>query len=147
MNKTRETPTAKVQPSWLFALLVTLGCSSSGELTTAPVSGKVTYNGKPVPNGTVMFVPDQGPPATGEIAKDGSYRLSTYTDGGGDGAVLGNHKISITALQDTSGALPEQRSGTPKAIVPRKYLSHETSGLTAEVRAGDNTIDLPLTDE
>jgi hypothetical protein len=144
MNKTRETPTAKVQPFWLFALLVALGCSSSGELTTAPVSGKVTYNGKPVPNGTVMFVPDQGPAATGEIAKDGSYRLTTYNDG--DGAVLGNHKISITALQDTSGALPEQRSGTPKALVPRKYLSHETSGLTAEVQSGDNVVDFSLTD-
>jgi hypothetical protein len=139
---------ALLRSNAFFALLLCApalaGCSKKGEMPTAPVSGKVTYKGKAVPSGTVMFVPDQGPAATGEVAKDGTYQLSTY--GAGDGAVLGHHKISITALQDMSNLLPEQRSPTPRPLVPAKYLSHESSGLTADVQAGDNVVNLELND-
>lgn len=110
----------------------------------APVHGKIMYKGKPVPSGTIMFVPDKGPAATAEIAKDGAYRL--ITEGIGDGAVLGNHKVSITALADMGNLLPEQRSGTPPPLVPAKYLSHENSGLRAEVKSGDNELNFDLTD-
>jgi hypothetical protein len=119
----------------LVAVLST-GCTKKGALETAPVSGKVTYRGKAVPTGTVMFVPDEGPAATGEIDSEGAYKLTTYA--AGDGAVIGTHKVTITALQDMKDALPEQRSPTPPPIVPAKYLSAETSGLVAEVKAGTN---------
>jgi hypothetical protein len=126
-----------------LALLAALnGCSRRQGLETAPVSGKVTYRGKPLPNGTVMFVPGEGPAATGEIRPDGSYTLGTYT--ATDGAVLGNHKVSITALQNVGEALPEQRSPTPSSLLPAKYLNHENSGLTAEVKRGKNEVNFDL---
>jgi hypothetical protein len=124
------------------ALAAAGGCGRKGGLETAPVSGKVTFKGKAIPNGTVMFVPSEGPAATGEISSDGSYRLTTYTTG--DGAVLGKHKVSITALADMGDALPEQRSPTPPSLLPNKYLSHETSGLTAEVVKGNNEVNFEL---
>ena len=124
-----------------LATAVLAGCSKNGGLITAPVKGKVTFKGKPLPNGTVMFVPGEGPAATGEIGSDGAYRLTT---GSIDGAVLGNHKISITALADIGSALPEQRNPTPPSLLPAKYLSHETSGLTAEVKQGNNEVNLEL---
>jgi hypothetical protein len=124
-----------------LATAVLAGCSKNGGLITAPVTGKVTFKGKPLPNGTVMFVPGEGPAATGEIGSDGAYRLTT---GSIDGAVLGNHKISITALADIGSALPEQRNPTPPSLLPAKYLSHETSGLTAEVKQGNNEVNLVL---
>ena len=72
----------------LFGLLVVgllLGCGEKRS-GTAVVRGKVTYNGKPVPNGTVNFIPTRGATtATGEIHPDGSYALTTYKPG--DGAV------------------------------------------------------------
>jgi hypothetical protein len=37
-----------------------------------------------------------------------------------------------------NSALPEQRSPTPPPIVPARYLSDQTSGLTAEVKAKTN---------
>jgi hypothetical protein len=127
-------------PLWLDA-----GCARKTGLPTAPVVGKVTYRGKPVPTGTVMFTPEDGPAATGNIAPDGSYRLTTYRDG--DGAVIGRHKVTITALQDMGNLLPEQRSPTPPPLVPVKYLSAETSGLTAEVKPDvTNTINFDLKD-
>lgn len=128
-----------------LALATCLGCSPSGDRATAPVTGKVSYKGKTLNQGTVMFVPDDGgPAATGEINADGEYTLGTY--GTSDGAVLGKHKVSITALEDMAGALPEQRSGTPKPLVPQKYLNHEKSGLTFEVKDDDNVADFELTD-
>jgi hypothetical protein len=115
--------------------LIVAGCAKKSRWETAPVSGKVTYRGKPLPTGTVMFVPGEGPAATGEIGKDGTYKLTTNAD---DGAVIGTHKVTITALQGMEGALPEVRSGTPGPLVPAKYLNAETSGLIAEVKPKTN---------
>jgi hypothetical protein len=128
----------------LLVLVLISGCGSSG-LTTAPVRGKITYKGKPVPNGTVTYVPDgDKPAATGEIQPDGTYVLTTYDSG--DGAVLGKHSIMIIAQEDMAGRLPEERSPTPGLIVPEKYTNFAGSGLTAEVKQGDNVFDFELKD-
>jgi len=125
--------------------VVVSGCSKKSGMDTAPVSGKVTYRGKAVPTGTVMFVPDAGPAATGEIGADGSYKLTTYATG--DGAVIGTHKVTVTALQGMGDALPEQRNATPPPLVPAKYLNGETSGLVAEVKPGvKNEVNFDLKD-
>ena len=117
------------------------GCG--GGLPTAPVRGKITYQGKPVPSGTILFMPEgDQPAATGEIQPDGSYVLETYEPG--DGAVLGKHSIMITAVEDQTGKLPEARSPMPALLIPVKYTNMMTSGLTAEVQPGQNTIDFVL---
>jgi hypothetical protein len=112
------------------------GCSRKSGMETAPVSGQVTYRGKAVPTGTVMFVPGAGPAATGEISSDGRYKLTTYS--AGDGAVIGTHKVTITALQGMGDVLPEQRNATPPPLVPAKYLDGEKSGLVADVKPKTN---------
>lgn len=122
------------------------GCSSNGRLKTAVVSGKVTFNGKPVPNGTVLFIPETpGPTATGEIGPDGSYALTTYQKG--DGAVLGKHKVVISAMEDTTSKLPEDRNPLPPSIVPDKYTHPTTSDLREEVEDKVNVKDIALTGE
>jgi hypothetical protein len=120
------------------------GCGDDRQKTAA-VSGKITYNGRPVPNGTVTFIPDPaGPPATGEIQPDGTYTLTTYVKG--DGAVPGRHKVVVVAMDDAAGKLPEERKPLPPPIVPAKYTSPATSTLTADVKAEDNTINFDLKD-
>jgi hypothetical protein len=129
----------------LYAALWLTGCWGESQFETAPVRGTVTYQDKPLSQGTIMFVPnDDRPSATGEIQPDGGYRLTTYTEH--DGAVLGDHTVMITAVEDDSGKLPEERSGLPKLLIPVKYSSNSSSGLTAEVKAGGNTIDFTLSD-
>lgn len=127
-----------------FVLVLVVGCSKSDHMHTAPVKGVVTYMGKPVPNGTVMFMPSAGgPAATGELDKQGHFELTTYS--AGDGAVLGSHAVSVTAMEEMKDVLPEQRSGLPKPIVPDKYLSHTTSGIKIEVKPeGDKNVKLEL---
>jgi hypothetical protein len=107
------------------ALLVLSGCNSD-RLKTAVVRGKVTCNGKPVPNGTISFVPASGPAATGEIQPDGSFTLTTYRNG--DGAVLGQHTVVIVAMEDMSTRLA-------------------TTDLRREVKDGENSFNFDLVDE
>jgi hypothetical protein len=116
------------------------GCG--GGSGTVPVRGTVTYKGKSVPSGTVTFIPDAGPHATGEIGPDGSYTLTTYK--AGDGAVPGSYKVVVVAMEDTSNRLPEERASLPPPIVPTKYTSVATTDLTAQVKDGENTIDFEL---
>jgi hypothetical protein len=134
----------------IHAALLLLACTSAGcgseRAKTASVKGTVTFRGKPVPNGTVTFIPSgPGPAATGEIQKDGSFTLTTYRPG--DGAVLGTHKVIVVAVEDTSTRLPEERNPLPSSIVPDKYTSAATSDLSAEVKEGENVVVFDLKDD
>jgi len=124
------------------------GCSGGGA-GLAVVKGKISYKGKPVPNGTINFLPADGtkPSATGEIQRDGSYVMKTFlSNKPSDGAVIGKHKVVIVAMMDMGNALPEQRTPLPPPIVPIKYTSPATSDLTANVENKENTIDFDLQD-
>jgi hypothetical protein len=128
---------------------LTAGCGSSSQ-GLALVKGKVTYKGKPVPNGTINFLPTNGnkPSASGEIQSDGSYSLKTFVSNRpSDGAVVGQHKVVIVAMVDMASRLPEERIPLPPPIVPVKYTSPATSDLTAEVENKENMIDFDLKDE
>jgi hypothetical protein len=104
----------------LFAastLLVIIGCGYDNGLKLARVSGKVTFKGEPVKNGTVFFMPDEGkgtigPSAVGSIRDDGTYVAST--DYAGDGVIVGSHKIGLTGLEPVSAAIdPEKEPAGP----------------------------------
>jgi len=122
------------------------GCSDG--LSTAPVEGKVLYRGKPLEFGSVIFQPEVGPAATGTIGPDGTFRLSTYTDG--DGAVIGKHRVRITCFESQRpGAAapdPNQEQSTGKSLIPPKYVVFATSGLEREVRAHNEPFVFELTD-
>lgn len=134
-------------------LLVTLltgptlvGCSgNSDQLPTGEVHGTVSYQGKPLPTGSVTFIPDgPGKAAAGEIQADGTYTLTTYSQG--DGATIGSHKVMIISEKDTSELPAESaEANTDLSLIPEKYgMSPKTSGLTAEVKEGDNEINFNL---
>jgi hypothetical protein len=124
-----------------------LGCSGGGA-DMAPVSGTVTYRGKPLPDAQVNFTPvDGGPIASGRTDSSGRFRLSTSTPD--DGARLGKHKISIVARGpdrpprpgETGSGMPgESMPGDP--LIPEKYFDAQTSGLEREVVTGHN--DFPI---
>ncbi|EAQ81401.1 hypothetical protein DSM3645_23456 [Blastopirellula marina DSM 3645] len=116
------------------------GCSSGGSLETATVTGKVSYQGKPLPYGSISFRPEAGSPAYAKLREDGTYSLSTF--GNGDGAVIGKHQVLIIATETDAGIAPANDSGiempVTKSVIPRKYTSFSTSQLTAEVISGKN---------
>jgi len=130
---------AGVAVAWAAVLLFLSGCGAGGP-KTAPVKGTITYKTKPVPYGTIMFQPENGPAATGEI-KDGNYVLKTDK---WDGAVLGKHRVTVISLQDQAERLPEHRTPFPPAVVPLEYSFPDRSNLTAVVEDKDNVINFDL---
>jgi len=124
-----------------------VGCGPQTDRSpTAPVQGKISYQDKPLERGTVVFFPKSGgKTATGTIQPDGSYTLSTYSQG--DGALLGEHNVTVISERDMSNVLPEDpEASLEPSLIPTKYNLQKTSGLTANVQEGDNQIDFELTD-
>jgi hypothetical protein len=131
-------------------------CTGCGDKrpAVAPVSGRVTCQGKPVVAGRIMFYPENGRPAVGQIGPDGTYQLTTNPECPGDGALLGRHRVTIEATRLVGGRQPksfadEQRAfnaGVPNIewLVPEKYSRLETTTLTAEVKPGDNVVNFDL---
>lgn len=140
----------RVATSVLTLLTFSLsGCGgNSNRPKTAKVTGKVTYEGKPIETGSLLFVPvGGGSSAQGNIAADGTYTLGTFTET--DGAILGNFKVMITAWTQPKGGpgLPEDAirgDAGPISLIPEIYGDLEKSGLTATVKDEKNTINFDL---
>jgi len=107
------------------------------------VRGQVFYHGRPLGSGTVTFVPaEPGPPASGEIQPDGQFSLSTFRPG--DGALPGRYAVMVIAVGNTAGHLPTEANPPTALLVPRKYASHRTSNLTADVTESSKLFHIEL---
>jgi hypothetical protein len=118
----------------------------------------VTYNGQPVTSGSVIFTParDQAKGsasrvATGNIQPDGSYTLTTFDTG--DGAVLGQHVVTIESREKTTLTGPpiDPKTKRPKYVpppttIPNKYGSPDKTPFRHTVEPGNNTFDFELKD-
>ncbi|MFO0791361.1 MAG: hypothetical protein U0805_18020 [Pirellulales bacterium] len=118
------------------AALVLGGCNRGPQM--GQVSGKVLLNGQPLKFGTVAFQPPSGQPSIGDIQNDGTFSLSTYRPG--DGAIVGHHRVRVACYESQRpGTKPtggEQSLG--KSLIPLNYTLFDQSGLTAEVKSGEN---------
>lgn len=124
-----------------LAAVAFAGCSSSG---VYPVSGKVTFTDGAMPQAevaTIRFEPipgttkeNQSKPASGRLAPDGSYKLTTLEPD--DGAFVGEYKVVFTIRKEYMG------TGT---LVDPKFTSAETTPHSAKVKAGSNKFDFEVT--
>jgi hypothetical protein len=122
-----------------LAALLLAGCSTS-EFPTAPTTGRVICEGKPVPHVRIYFEPLE----TGKSAivgrsgfavakEDGTFVLSSYGDG--DGAVIGHHRVRVG---------PPHPEDYPKYQC-ECYLNSEVDLLEdVEVKKGKNEFELVL---
>lgn len=124
-------------------LLLAGGCGQSDRPQLAPVTGAVLLDGQPMEGAAVMFIPVAGGrPAQGLTDAQGKFRLTTFEEN--DGAIVGEHKVSVTKMKVTGATeTAEGLSGTVDAaniqetwIVPQRYSLPETSNLTAKVEKG-----------
>lgn len=123
----------KVPTALLLGSLV-VGCGD-GRPTRVPVSGVVMVDGEPVPSGQVMFVPEGTRPSSSKIDSEGRFNLECFD--GGDGAVLGTHRVQVFACEYT------QKGANWYA--PKKYADFRSSGLTHEVTETDDSVVIELT--
>jgi hypothetical protein len=109
-----------------FLLLTCVGCEESSQVIEGrtSVSGTVTFDGKPLPAGMIGFVATDQPASTAVKIRNGVY----FTDR----APIGKNTVYF----DTSSI----QLGNPAKYVPipAKYNDPATSGLTADIKPGEN---------
>jgi hypothetical protein len=141
------------------------GCGQSGGPVVQYVKGFVTLDGAPLGGATVRFSPtgSSGMGATGMTQDDGSFTLNAQAARPGAGTAEGEYAVTIQKDEypDRShlelstddpryGTAEHQRlmdeadAAKPKIIVPRRYNTAETSGLSATVVKGSNSFRFEL---
>lgn len=136
----------------LICLLVSSeGCGSGKKksIKHQEVTGKVTYQGKAVTGGRVVFFNEEGFNGEGVIDESGNYSIS---------APVGNVKIMVDnkMLQSgqreaaTKGAGPRPGGEEPKPIkgkyvqLPQQYSQPDKTDLSYTVKDGAQTHDIDL---
>ena len=118
-----------------LTLLCLAGCGSSAP-TPVIVAGKVTFDGKPVAEGHIVFKSVGGPPSeqSGEII-DGRFNLDVTP---------GPKRVEIIGNRDVAGTAPSgMRSGPKENFIPARFNTSST--LSADISpTGENTLTFEL---
>lgn len=131
--------------SALCLMLVTLtGCSGTDPNAPEPaitgnVHGKVTHQGAGVTEGQIVFTNlTLKTDVVGELGADGAYTATNLPEG--DYAVRVTPKPVVPSMDPK---VPTPKPADP-ANIPKKYRNAQTSGLTMEIKQGDNTFDAKI---
>jgi hypothetical protein len=128
-------------------LVCSIGCGGSS--SRLPVEGAVTFDGQPIAEGQINFIPAPGTagPTAGSVISAGRYSVPAEK-----GLKPGKYRVEISALRATAqktqtfnavtGAT--DASAAYESYIPPRY--NAKSELTAEVNAGGpNQFDFHLT--
>lgn len=126
--------------SALGLMVLALGGCGPG-VTLVPVRGRVLLDGQPLAAGSVMLQPKIGPAARGQIGPDGSFELGTYQPG--DGVRPGPAAGRVTSVAAAQAA-PDQEQPAGKSLIPLRYADFATSGITVDVAAGMQPVEIEL---
>ena len=125
----------------LLAVMIASGCGRSDGPHRYEVSGRVTYQGKPVPVGTVQFVPDTSKgnsgPATAAVIDQGRYCTRP-----GKGTVGGPHVVIVAGSDAIAFDSPEGRQleGMPLFSAYRTHVDLPNESCVQD-------FDVPVTPE
>lgn len=124
----------------LFVLAVSLAAhfGPDDRPQRVSVSGQVLIDGQPLTWGTIMFVPEKLRPSVGSLDANGRFTLSCFD--GGDGAVLGTHRLEVTANKVAG-------EEDPPWLVPSKYADYQTSGLAVTITGRTDSLVIHLSTE
>jgi hypothetical protein len=126
---------------FLGAALLVLGCGGSGD-KPASVSGRVTYNGKPVTSGTVVLIGADGKASdTGPVQPDGTYSIAHSP--AGTVKVAFDNPPPPRVDPRTAAKDPEAQEAAREAAryvpTPAHYRDAAKSGVTLDLKSGRNT--------
>jgi hypothetical protein len=148
----------------VFALIS--GCGGAGGPALAHVQGKVTKGGKPLANISVTFTQtDKNFSAGGMTNEAGEFVL--VGQNGRAGALPGKNKVTLTTqsvqvavdmsdqsareqmMKQRESAMSGGKQGAPAAgtqekVIPAEYSHPTRTPLSYDVKAGDNSFDIPI---
>ena len=133
-------------------LISTLGMAGCGN-PVGLVSGTVTFNGKVLSSGTVLFHGADGNVGHAIIAEDGGYEMSDAPVGAARITVV-SHARAPLGLPSASKPHPDAIAGLPKVdepprdgkftAIPPRYQDVVSSPLTYTVQTGKQSHDIEL---
>ena len=125
----------------LIGMVLSTGCDAT-RVGRNSVSGTVTFDDKPVVEGTISFIPigeTTGPLIGGNIT-DGRYQIPAS-----DGPVAGSYRVELSALRETGKKVPDISGkltlGEKESYLPKGVYSGSSSILQAEIVDGANELD------
>ncbi len=132
----------------LLAAVTRIPAGGAGDKPATPrgsIAGKVTFNGKPLPGGTVGFHPEKGKAIVAALQPDGTYAVKELP--------VGKYRVTI----ETESAKPRvkdeappkekeaPKGGAPKYVpIPPVYGRAQTTPLVVEVVEGKQNHDFSL---
>jgi hypothetical protein len=121
----------------LSLLLFGTGCTKRTTRVTCSVEGTVSYQGKPISGGFIVFSNlEAGILQSARLEADGRYRLGEIP--------VGEYKVYFG---DPPPPGPEETAPTADRSplpIPQQYKSPETSQLTATLNSGTNKLNFDL---
>jgi hypothetical protein len=127
-------------------VVAVIGCRTA---KFAPVSGKVTLDGKPLAGATVSFEPvtepGAGPLPPGSLGKTDQNGVFTLrATSGENGALVGKHRVVISLMDEQATGDERRRAGRVAEKLPPKFNTE--SNLTFDVpRRGTSAAEFTLT--
>jgi hypothetical protein len=136
---------------FLVMAFLGLGCGKG----VGDVKGRVTYQNKPLPDGTVKIRGSDGIPRDGEIQPNGEYVVK--------GVPVGPAQVLVSSFDPKSAEPSKEKAGKDKGSklvgrvrpvtgdpqdkssrIPLHYGIFDTSGLSLEVKRGENEYPIDL---
>jgi hypothetical protein len=118
-----------------FVLAAIVGCDHS-----ANVSGRITYQGRPVTYGSVVFRCSDDSARSAAIKPDGTYAVENVSQGNASIAVISrNPALGRSAWRPLKAASVGKQAATQDSAVkswfplPSTYEDPRTSGLSCEI--------------
>lgn len=130
----------------LGAMVLTVaGCGGKSDLSLVPVEGSVTYQGKPLSHGSVVFKPGEttpGPQAVGQIQPDGSFGMKTA---GQDGVAAGcEFVVTVHCRQEPTPEQAHDMTFIPQSLIPEKYSKEDQTPLRFEAKESSHEYPIKL---
>lgn len=135
------THTTFLSPPLLCLAILLSGC---GKEKPNPVSGVVTFQGKPVAAGTIRFSnPTTAVDIVASLKSDGAYEVVMAN---GKGLPEGTYQVAILPPRAEMPLGPMRPMPKPQSHpnIPEKHRDPSTSGLTFTVKPGSNRFDVDM---
>jgi len=136
----------------IFSILMFLsldGCGRTDSLPDlVPVTGTVTYRGKPLSHGRLGFAPVDPAQCESAIGVITNGTFSARTTVSSPGVQIGKYRVSVASYKIPEKVDPSAPAAMAPAvsIIPERYGDPMASGLEVDVKPGMTPLTLELTD-